>query len=148
MTNKRKLRIVLDSVVAVSAFLTEGLAFDMVSQCQKNAYLYTTEEILQEIRQVLLEKPHIRNRYNYSSEKVEAFVNYLRNISTVVAQLPDIRVIERDPKDDIIISCAVAASADYIISRDRDLLDLGDYGEIQIVSPEEFMGILNEHSAQ
>lgn len=148
MTNKRKLRIVLDSVVAVSAFLTEGLASDTVSQCEKNAYLYTTEEILQETRRVLLEKPHIRNRYNYSSEKVEVFINYLRNISTVVAQLPDIRVIERDPKDDIIISCAVAASADYIISRDRDLLDLGNYGEIQIVSPEEFMGILNEHRAQ
>ena len=148
MTNKRKLRIVLDSVVAVSAFLTEGIAADMVSQCQESVYLYTTEEILQETRRVLLDKPHIRNRYNYSSEKVEVFIKHLRNISTVVAQLPDIRVIERDPKDDIIISCAVAASADYIISRDKDLLDLGSYREIQIVSPEEFIRILNEQKAQ
>ncbi len=43
MTNKRKLRIVLDSVVAVSAFLTEGLAADMVSRCQESVYLYTTD---------------------------------------------------------------------------------------------------------
>ena len=142
MTNRRKLRVVLDSVVAVSAFLTEGLTADLVSQCQENVNLYTAAEILQEIRHVLLEKPHIRNRYTYSSEKVEIFIDYLKDISIIVAQLPEIRVIERDPKDDMIIACAVAVSADYIVSRDRDLLDLGSYEPIQIVPPEDFIHIL------
>jgi len=142
MTNRNKLHIVLDSVVAVSAFLTDGVTSDLLSQCQEKVYLYTAEEILQEICQVLLEKPHIRNRYRYSDNTVEVFINYLRNISTVVVQLPDIRIIERDPKDDMIISCAVAASADYIVSRDRHLLDLGNYQQIQIVTPEDFMRIL------
>ena len=142
MTNRKKLHVVLDSVVAVSAFLTEGLTADLVAQCQENINLYTATEILQEIRYVLLEKPHIRNRYTYPSEKVETFINYLKDISIIVAQLPEIRVIERDPKDDMIIACAVAASADYIISRDRDLLDLGNYQQIQIVTPEHFMRIL------
>ncbi len=31
MTNRRKLNVVLDSVVAVSAFLTDGLAADMMA---------------------------------------------------------------------------------------------------------------------
>ncbi len=144
MTNRRKLHVVLDSVVAVSAFLTEGLTANLVSQCQENVNLYTAAEILQEIRHVLLEKPHIRNRYKYSSEQVEIFINHLRNICTVVEQLPEIRVVERDPKDDMIIACAVAASADYIISRDRDLLDLGNYQQIQIITPEHFMRILSD----
>ena len=144
MTNRRKLRAVLDSVVAVSAFLTDGLTADLVSMCQENVNLYTAKEILQEIHRVLLEKPHIRNRYRYSLERVEDFINYLRNISTTVTQLPEIRVIERDPKDDMIISYAVAVSADYIISRDRDLLDLGSYEQIQIVTPEEFIHILRD----
>ncbi len=133
MTNRRKLHVVLDSVVAVSAFLTEGLTANLVSQCQENVNLYTAVEILQEIRYVLLEKPHLRNRYAYSSEKVENFIDYLKDISIIVAQLPEIRVIERDPKDDMIIACAVAASADYIISRDRHLLDLGNYQQIQTI---------------
>ena len=145
MTNRRKPRVVLDSVVAVSAFLTKGLTADLVSQCQENVNLYTAEEILQEIRYVLLEKPHIRNRYTYSSNTVETFINYLRDISMVVTQLPKIRVIERDPKDDMIIACAVAASANYIISRDRDLLDLGNYQQIQIITPKEFMQILRSN---
>lgn len=142
MANRGKLHVVLDSVVAVSAFLTEGLTADLVSQCQENVNLYTAEGILQEIRHVLLEKPHIRNRYTYSSEKVDTFIDYLKDISIIVAQFPEIHVIERDPKDDEIIACTVAASADYIISRDRDLLDLGNYQQIQIVTPEHFMRIL------
>ena len=32
--------------------------------------------------------------------------------------------LERDPKDEIIIDLAVEAEADYIVSRDKDLLDL------------------------
>ena len=142
MTNKRKLHVVLDSVVAVSAFLTDGLTADLVAQCKERVKLYTAAEILQEIRRVLLEKSHIRNRYRYTSERVETFIDYLKGISIIVAQLPEIRVIERDPKDDMIIACAVAASADYIISRDRDLLDLGNYQQIQIVTPAHFMQIL------
>ena len=142
MTNRRKLRVVLDSVVAVSAFLTDGLTADLVSMCQENVNLYTAEEILQEIRYVLLEKPHIRNRYRYSSEQVENFINDLRNISTIVAQLPEIHVVESDPKDDMIIACAVTVSADYIVSRDQHLLNLGNYQQIQIVKPEDFIHIL------
>ena len=104
--------------------------------------IFTQRKKFYRIRHVLLEKPHIRNRYTYSSDTVEIFIGYLRDISTVVTQLPEIHVIERDPKDDMIIACAVAASANYVISRDRDLLDLGNYRQIQIVTPKEFMQIL------
>ena len=69
-------------------------------------------------------------------------LDYLKDISIIVAQLPEVRVIERDPKDDTIIACAIAVSANYIVSRDRDLLDLGSYKNIQIVPPEEFIHIL------
>ena len=59
----RKPRVVLDSVVAVSSFLTTGLTAELVLLCEEKVDLYTAEKILQEIRYVLLAKPHIRNRY-------------------------------------------------------------------------------------
>ena len=111
---------------------------------KKKVDLYTAEKILQEIRHVLLAKPHIRNRYDYTTIEVDVFVAYLQEISTIIEQLPEISIIERDPKDDMIIACAVAASADYIISRDKHLLDLGRYQDIQIVTPEDFMQMLRD----
>lgn len=62
MTNRKKRRVVLDSVVAVSAFITDGLAVNMVAECKEKVNLYTAEKILQEIRRVLLEKPHIKEQ--------------------------------------------------------------------------------------
>ena len=85
-----------------------------------------------------------RNRYDYTTTEVDVFVAYLQEISTIIGQLPEISVIERDPKDDMIIACAVAASANYIVSRDKDLLDLGKYQDIQIVAPENFMQMLRD----
>ncbi len=139
MPNKRKPKVVLDSVVLVSAFLTEGLTAELLTQCKERANLYTAEEILQEIRRVFLEKDHIRSHYKYPDMDVEIFVNSLREKSTIVGPLPDLRVIERDPKDDMVIACTVVAQADYVVSRDRDLLDLGEYQGIQIVTPEAFI---------
>ena len=33
--------------------------------------------------------------------------------------------VSRDPKDDKFLATAVASEADYVVSEDRDLLDLG-----------------------
>ena len=144
MSNKRNLKVVLDSVVLVSAFLTKGLTWELVSLCREKANLYTAEEILQEVRRVLLGKDYIRRRYKYSNEEVEIFLGRLRESSDIVSSLPEVRVVKRDPKDDMIIACAVAVQADYIVSRDLDLLDLKTYQGIQIVPPEDFIHHLRD----
>jgi predicted nucleic acid-binding protein len=38
----------------------------------------------------------------------------------------------------------VAAQADYLVTRDKDLLSLGTYQGIRIVTPEAFMGLLRK----
>jgi len=148
MPNKAKLKVVLDSVILVSAFLArteKKLAAELFRLCMTKELLYTAEEILEETRRVLLEKDHIRSKYLYHDSEVDRFIELVREKSTVVGQLPDIQVIERDPKDDMIIACALAAQADYIVSRDLDLLDLREYQGIQITSPEEFIHYLRNH---
>ena len=44
----------------------------------------------------------------------------------------------------MIIATAVAAKADYLVTGDKDLLSLGSYRGIGIVTPEAFMGVLRE----
>jgi putative PIN family toxin of toxin-antitoxin system len=45
----------------------------------------------------------------------------------------------RDAKDDIFLACAVAAKAKFIISADKDLLDLQKPFGIQILTPAQFI---------
>jgi len=53
----------------------------------------------------------------------------------IVDIVEEIRGVCRDPADDPFLSCAVAAGADYIVSGDRDLLDLGSFKNIPIITP-------------
>ena len=49
-------------------------------------------------------------------------------------------VVAADPDDDKFIECAVTAGATVIVSGDHHLLDLGTYGDIQILTAVEFLG--------
>ncbi len=46
---------------------------------------------------------------------------------------------KRDPKDDPVLAAALGARATYLVSYDRDLLDLGKPFGIQCVSPRAFL---------
>jgi putative PIN family toxin of toxin-antitoxin system len=48
-------------------------------------------------------------------------------------------VISADPDDDHVLACALAASADYIVSGDRHLLDLGTCAGISILNAADFL---------
>jgi predicted nucleic acid-binding protein len=50
----------------------------------------------------------------------------------------------RDPKDDKFFACALAARAGYLVSEDRDILDVAEYRGIRTVSATQFLSILYE----
>jgi uncharacterized protein len=73
----------------------------------------------------------------------EEFCSDLLDIADVVqAPAPTPGAVPRDPDDDKIIACAVAAGAQYLVSRDRDLLSLASYAGVSIIAPEEFLHLV------
>lgn len=52
----------------------------------------------------------------------------------------------RDPSDDYLLSLAVVAAADYLVTRDDDLLVLKRFGETEIVHPALFLKILSQQA--
>ncbi len=50
----------------------------------------------------------------------------------------------RDPKDDPFLSCALAARAKYLVTRDHDLLVLGKPFGIETINPARFLAWLME----
>jgi hypothetical protein len=45
----------------------------------------------------------------------------------------------RDPKDDFILECAEIGRADLIVTGDKDLLSLANYGRTEIVTPRQYL---------
>jgi predicted nucleic acid-binding protein len=60
----------------------------------------------------------------------------------LVGDLPDLRAVALDPKDDVIVATAVKAKAGFLVTGDRHLLSLGSHGGIRIVSPRQFLDLL------
>ena len=57
----------------------------------------------------------------------------------LLTDVPPVSGVCRDPDDDMVLACAVAAGATYLVARDKDLLDMQQYEGIAIVTPEAFL---------
>jgi predicted nucleic acid-binding protein len=63
-------------------------------------------------------------------------------------ELPAIPAVSRDPKDDKFLATARAGRVDYLVTEDRDLLDLVEYEGTKIITTEEFLRVLEEPGSQ
>ena len=138
------LKAVLDTSILVSAFLKhEGVNAKILLGGKDQYELFLSENILAETKLVLLTYERIRKKYHYTDDEVLQYLETLRVVAKeVIKKLPKIRVIERDPKDDPILACALKVKADYIVSKDDHLRDLKEYRGIKIVSSLEFLELL------
>jgi putative PIN family toxin of toxin-antitoxin system len=80
----------------------------------------------------------LRTRYAYSDATATRFCRALGLLAEIVQDLPSLAGVVRDPDDDVILACAIKGQADGVITRDKDLLSLGSYQGIAIVTPETF----------
>jgi len=60
-------------------------------------------------------------------------------IATVVEPAERVAVVAADPADDRVLEAAFEAAADVIVSGDKHLLRIGEWRDIRIVSPAEFL---------
>jgi putative PIN family toxin of toxin-antitoxin system len=134
---------ILDSTVLVSAFLTPRGAADAVLRYAINdRFLCCLAEAILEETSLRLASPRLQQRYMYGMGDVDIFRRLLRASFVVLTDLPPLTGIVRDPNDDMILACAVAAGASHVVTRDNDLLALGVYAGITIMPPEAFLGML------
>jgi uncharacterized protein len=136
------LRVVLDTNVLVP--FTWRLEFDegpILKAWEEGIYeLVLSQSILSEIEDVL-SRPRIMRRNGWSIEQNWAFLRTLREDGTLVAPSRLLNVV-RDEDDNRFIEVAVAGEADYVVTLDDDLLALGEFEGIQIVTPGRFLAIL------
>jgi putative PIN family toxin of toxin-antitoxin system len=82
----------------------------------------------------------IRKRYGVTDQQVAALLALLDAFATEVeggANVLDAPL--RDPKDFVILATAVDAGAQVLVTSDLDLLVLGSYRGIPIVTPRQFL---------
>ena len=130
------MRVVLDTNAVVSALLFSGISSELVSLWQKDLMtLLLSREMLDEYLRVFSYP-----KFELTEEEIKELIHEeIPPYAEVVKPKRRLRVVQRDPSDDKFIECAVAGKARVIISGDKDLLSLGRYRQIRILSPAKFL---------
>ncbi len=135
------MKIVLDSNIIIASFSSRGLCASVFELCLDRYTIMISDFILSEVSRIL------QDRFRMPQTNVKTIVNYLKEFCILRSyqNLPE--RICRDPFDNEILALAISSEVDYIITGDKDLLDLKDYQTIRIVSPRQFWTIAKAGSS-
>lgn len=134
----RRMTVVLDTNVLVSALIKAGKPRDLFNKLAKNKQIVLSRAILEEFLDVIEDFKVAK----YTSEQdLAVFLEALGNAATIAQVKSRFKAVKEDPDDDIIVRAAYDGKADYIVSGDRHLLALKEFRGIRILTVDEMLNI-------
>ena len=128
-------KVILDTNIYISALGFEGNERRVLQRCVKGEFsLYLTEDILKEIERVL-EYP----KFNFTLAQKDALKLILAETGKVVPIIKKINLIAEDPSDNKFLEAAIAAEADALITGDKHLLKIKQFGKTNILTASKFL---------
>ncbi len=116
--------------------------------------LFYSREILEEISDVL-RRPRLRQRFpRLTDENIDKLLQQLKLHAIEIINVPETFRYPRDPDDEIYVNLALVTHAHYLVTYDRDLLDLmvkeneeaksfrHRFPSLKIVDPQAFLEML------
>ena len=156
--SQSKIKAVFDcNIIWQSFFFGNGVA----AKCKKLVdegiiTLYLSAEILEEMREVMTRPEFFAKFETVTETMVEKYLEQLVRKSVFFRSVPKKFTLSRDADDEPYINLAIECEADYIVTRDKNLLYLMTCYDIEskefrqktrpleIVEPLEFLKIVEE----
>lgn len=136
------IRAVLDTNILVSNLLSSGPARSIVGVVGTRFHLVLSAAILLEVEDVL-KRPRIATRIALTDAERVGYVNALLAISDeIVPGLVVVPDFDPDPKDTHLLACAIESHADYLVTGDASVLNLGSYHATKIITPRAFLDLI------
>ena len=139
------MKIVVDANFFASALLkpnsNPARVIELVKQ--NRVELTISPAIIKEIKRILL-YPKIQKYHCKTVQEIDEYFEDILIFAWVVEGEEKIDVIIDDPTDNKYLACADEGEADYIVSGDDHLLDLGTYEVTKIVKAKTFLKIWEE----
>jgi len=128
------LRVVIDTSILIAS-LWEGKSRDVVELWKKGEItLCVSEAILEEYLYIIPRFTMLKK----GAEKLIYLFKVRKNVERITSSRR-LEIIKEDPADNKFLECAIEAKAEYILSADKHLRDLGEYEGVRIVSSGSFL---------
>lgn len=124
-----RIKVIIDTNLWINYLITKRLVdLDIVLQ-HKNVELVFAQELLEEFIEVA-QRPRLRKYF--SDADIQALYLTFYQIGNIYPIHSNIEIC-RDPKDNFLLALAQDAKADYLVSKDEDLLVLKQLGQTKIL---------------
>ena len=131
------MKAVLDTNVLISAVISTGTSHEVLVEGFEGSYtVIVSPETIQEFEDTLLKYP---DKFGMSQEEVKKERDTVEYFAEFVTPETEIDVVEEDESENMFLEAAVSADAEYVVSGDPHLLEIGDYRGIEILPPDEFL---------
>ena len=131
------MRVTFDSNVYVSGLNYPGTPARLLELAAADIFrLQLSQKILDETIRILTGK------FRWPSHDITEARAVLASISQRVTPYVQLDVVRRDPDDNRVLECSQSSGSDYIVTGDKDLLDLRQHAGARILRPTEFLSIL------
>lgn len=128
------MRLVLDTNIVVSALIWGSTPYKLLQAATDGGVeLFSSPMLLAELNRVLA-REHLSSRLAKQASSAEQAIGFYGELAISVSPLVTPRAVPRDADDDQVIAAALAAGADLVVSGDADLLSLGSFEGIAIVT--------------
>lgn len=132
--------VVLDTNLLVSYLLTQDKTITRIIDYWENGdiIVVVSPAIVEELAEVV-QQPRLRQHMTVDPQVI---INLL--LSDAIQTRGDLAFpgASRDPKDDKFLACAVEGEAAYLVSGDEDLLSLKQFRDVLIMSPANFVRLI------
>lgn len=141
------MRIVADTNTVVSGLLWPGPPRRVIDLARERAVtLYTSLALLAELAEVIGRDKFV-HRVHAAKLSAADLVEDYRRLAHLI-EPPNLAAhVSRDADDDQVLACALAAKAQIIVTRDKDLLVLDPFRGIRIVATAPALEIINSRMA-
>lgn len=134
------MKVVLDANVLVSGLTGSGTPSAIVDHWLSGRFdLLSSEHILNGVR-LAWRKPYFRRFFH--EDEIDPLLVRISRRTNMFRPASDVRGIAEDLEDDLVLATAVAGRADFLVTGDRVLREIGEYGSVRIVTPREFLDLL------
>lgn len=133
------MRVILDVNIWISALLWGGIPDRVLQLCEDNQFtIFANPAVWEELTNTI-KRRKFEKRLSFLGVTVNDVLESAKELLIMTPNL-NIKCDElRDQKDLIILSAAVSAKANFIITGDEDLLVLNEYQGISILTPQDFL---------
>jgi putative PIN family toxin of toxin-antitoxin system len=140
-------RAVVDTNVLLSGLIWRGAPHALLEHVRIGTLrIYSSPALIAEFAGII-ERPKFRGALVRSNTDSKKLLADLRLLADIVDPPPLATPVSRDPDDNVVLALAVAAAPDLIISGDNDLLVLGAYAEIPIMTPAQALALIEADQA-